>query len=129
MRISALAIATFAGFLGGTIGSHLATVHAQGPGVEILQSKSFVLWDGAGRERGEWKMDPSGQPMLRLFDAQGRVIWDTAGTARPRHISLDGACFTPPSKTPSDWSAPLATPAKHRPAPPPAGRRWPPRAR
>jgi hypothetical protein len=89
MRTSTLVAAAFAGFIGGTIGggasgSHFTTVYAQGPdpGVEILHSKNFVLLDGAGHKRGEWKIDPSGLPVLRLFDAQGRVIWDTTGTPR-----------------------------------------------
>ncbi len=48
-----------------------------------LQSKSFVLLDGAGHKRGEWKMDSSGQPVLRLFDAQGHIVWQT-GKAGPQ---------------------------------------------
>jgi hypothetical protein len=82
MRISTLLAAAFAGFLAGAIGSRLTPVYAQGPGVEILQSKDFVLLDGSGHKRGEWKMDSSGQPVLRLFDAQGRLTWDTTGTPR-----------------------------------------------
>ena len=77
MRTSTLILAVFAGLLGGLVGSQLTTVHAQGPGVEVLQTKNFVLIDGAGHKRGEWRMDPSGQPALRLFDAQGHVIWQT----------------------------------------------------
>jgi hypothetical protein len=90
---STLVLATFAGFLGGAIASRLfpsasrlLTVHAQGPGPEILQSRSFVLLDSSGRKRGEWTMDPSGRPILRLLDAQGRVVWDTTGTARPHLV-------------------------------------------
>jgi predicted transcriptional regulator len=40
-------------------------------------SKNFVRLDSAGHKRGEWKMDSSGQALLQLFDAQGRVIWRT----------------------------------------------------
>jgi hypothetical protein len=76
MRFSTLVLAAFAGFAGGAIGSHM-TVYAQGPGVDILHSKNFELLDGAGHKRGEWTMDSSGQPVLRLFDAQDRVIWQT----------------------------------------------------
>ena len=82
MRISTLVLAALAGFLGGAIGSHMTTVYAQGPGVEIIQSKNFVLMDGAGHKRGEWKIDSSGEPVLRLFDAQGRVIWQTTQSWR-----------------------------------------------
>jgi hypothetical protein len=82
MRTSTLVLAALAGLVGAALGSHLTTVYAQGPGVEILQSKNFVLMDSAGHKRGEWRMDPSGQPVLRLFDAQGRIIWDTTGTPR-----------------------------------------------
>jgi hypothetical protein len=78
MRLSTLVLAALAGFAGGAIGSHVTTVYAQGPGVEILHSKTFVLLDGAGHKRGEWTMDSSGQPVLRLFDAQDRVIWQTS---------------------------------------------------
>jgi hypothetical protein len=83
MRASSVALTAFAGFLGGAVGSHMS-VYAQAPGAEILQSKNFVLLDGAGHKRGEWKMDSSGQPILRLFDEKGRVIWDTMGSPRPR---------------------------------------------
>lgn len=83
MRTSTLLLGVFAGFLGGALGSHLTTVYAQSSGVEILQTKNFVLLDGAGHKRGEWKIDPSGEPVIRLFDTQGRVIWDTTGTPRP----------------------------------------------
>jgi hypothetical protein len=75
MRFSTLVLAAFAGFAGGAIGSHVTTVYAQAPGVEILHSKNFVLLDDAGHKRGEWKIDSSGEPVLRLFDAQDRVIW------------------------------------------------------
>jgi hypothetical protein len=84
MRISTLVLATCAGFVAGAISSRLTPVYAQGSGVEILQSKQFVLLDGSGHKRGEWKVDSSGQPVLRLFDAHGHVIWDTTGAVRPR---------------------------------------------
>jgi hypothetical protein len=89
MRISTFGLAAIAGFLGGWLGSHITTVYAQGPGLkilpsEILQSKDFVLMDGSGRKRGEWRTDPSGQPVLRLFDSQGQVIWDTTGRPGPQ---------------------------------------------
>jgi hypothetical protein len=83
MRISTLLLAAAAGFLAGAFSSRLTPVYAQGSGVEVLQSKSFVLLDGAGHRRGEWKMDSSGQPVLRLFDAQGHIIWQT-GKAGPQ---------------------------------------------
>ncbi len=82
MRISILMVATFAGFVAGALSSRYTPVYAQGPRVEILQSKEFVLLDGPGHKRGEWKIDSSGQPVLRLFDGHGRVIWDTTGAPR-----------------------------------------------
>jgi hypothetical protein len=82
MRISTLVIA-LAGFVAGMVGSRLATVHAQGSAIDTFQCKNYVLMDGAGHKRGEWKVDPSGQPVLRLFDAQGRVTWQT-GKAGPQ---------------------------------------------
>ncbi len=78
MRIASLVLAAFAGFIGGAVGSHLTSVYAQGPdaGLEALHSKDFVLLDGSGHKRGEWNLDASGQPVLRLFDARGRIIWE-----------------------------------------------------
>jgi hypothetical protein len=77
MPTSTVVAIFFASVLGGAIGSQVPLVYAKGPGIEVLQSKSFVLLDGAGHKRGEWKMDPSGQPVVRLFDARGHIIWDT----------------------------------------------------
>lgn len=77
MHTATLALAVFAGFLGGAAGSHM-TLYAQPPGVDMLQSRNYVLLDGAGHKRGEWKVDPSGQAVLRLFDAQGRLAWQTS---------------------------------------------------
>ncbi len=74
MRISTLALAALAAFVAGAIGSHM-TVYAQGQGVDMLHSRNFVLLDSSGHKRGKWTMDPSGQPALRLFDAQGSVTW------------------------------------------------------
>jgi hypothetical protein len=79
MRISSLALAVLAGFLGGAVGSHM-TVYAQAAGVDMVDSRNFVLLDSSGHKRGEWTLDPSGQPVLRLFDAQGGVVWQ-AGKA------------------------------------------------
>jgi len=84
MRTSTLLAAAFAGVLGGAISSYFTTVYAQGSdtGVGSLHSKNFVLLDESGHKRGEWRIDASGLPVLRLFDARGRVIWDTTGTPR-----------------------------------------------
>ena len=76
MRFSTLVLAVLAGLLGGAIGSHM-TVYAQETGADIIHGKNFVLLDGAGHKRGEWQMDSSGEPILRLFDAEGRVTWQT----------------------------------------------------
>ncbi len=88
MRISTTVIG-LAGFLAGAVASHLATAYAQGPpgsGVNTFECRNFVLMDSAGHKRGEWKVDASGQPVLRLFDKSGRVIWDTTGTGRPQLV-------------------------------------------
>ncbi len=79
MRMLPLVLAALAGFLGGMAASRLDPVHAQGPGAEVLRSRSFVLLDTAGRKRGEWIVDSSGKPLLRMFDASGRAIWETRG--------------------------------------------------
>lgn len=90
MRTSTIVPAMLAGFFAGMVGANLGlrltTVYAQGPAVEMLQSKSFVLLDSSGRKRGDWVIDPSGLPVLRLFDAQGQLIWDTTGTPRTKLI-------------------------------------------
>jgi hypothetical protein len=80
MRTSILFVAVLAGFAGGSVASHITSVYAQVPGVEIIRSRSFVLLDAEGRKRGEWMVNPSGQPVLRMYDAEGREIWDTTGT-------------------------------------------------
>jgi hypothetical protein len=79
MRTLSLILAALAGFVGGMAASRLEAVHAQGPGAEVLPSRSFLLLDNAGRKRGEWIVDSSGKPLLRMFDASGRIIWETRG--------------------------------------------------
>ncbi len=79
MRTLRFVSAALAGFVGGVAASRLEPVHAQGPGAEVLRSRSFVLLDSAGRKRGEWIVDLSGKPLLRMFDASGQVIWETRG--------------------------------------------------
>ncbi len=79
MRISTPVIG-LAGFVAGMVGSHLATVHAQGSAVDTFQCKNYVLMDSTGHKRGEWRVDSSGESVLRLFDAQGHVTWQ-AGKA------------------------------------------------
>jgi hypothetical protein len=86
MRIATIILAALAGFAGGSIGSRITSVYAQGPGVEILRSREFVLMDGAGHKRGEWLIDSSGQTVLRTFDARGRLTWDSVGTPRPQGV-------------------------------------------
>jgi len=76
MRILTFVFAVVLGLIGGS--------YAQGPGPEIIRSKYFVLLDAQGRKRGEWTLDSSGQPVLRMFDAKGNVIWDTTGTPHPQ---------------------------------------------
>lgn len=85
MRTSGLVLAALAGFFGGIAASRLEPVHAQGPGAEVLPSRSFVLLDAAGRKRGEWIVDSSGKPLLRMFDASGRVIWEARGGVQLIH--------------------------------------------
>ena len=85
MRTVTLLLAVVAGFAGGLAATHVEEVHAQGPGPELLRSRGFVLLDGAGRTRGEWSVDSTGKPRLRMFDANGRVIWETRGGAQLLH--------------------------------------------
>jgi hypothetical protein len=79
MRTVSLISVVLAGFIGGAAASHLEEVHAQGPGPEIIRSRSFVLLDSAGRKRGEWTVDSSGKPRLRMFDILGQVVWESRG--------------------------------------------------
>ena len=83
MQISTPVIAALAGFLAGAFGSSdgnsLRPRHRRR---ETFECKNYVLMDGAGHKRGEWKIDSSGEPVLRMFDAQGRVIWQTNKAGR-----------------------------------------------
>lgn len=78
-------LAAAAGMLGGI----LAAAQAQGGRTvpSVIEAKSFVLLDGAGRKRGEWKLDASGQPFITLFDENGRSIWSTAPGIRAVPLS------------------------------------------
>lgn len=78
----AIVIAGFIGFLAGAITVSVVPVrpvHAKNPKsvAQTVEARSFVLVDEAGNKRGEWILDKSGQPSLRMFDEQGRVTWDT----------------------------------------------------
>jgi hypothetical protein len=79
MRTVTIVLAALAGFVGGTAASRLEKVHAQGPGAEVVRSRSFVLLDSGGRKRGEWTVDASGHPRLQMFDRFGRVLWESRG--------------------------------------------------
>lgn len=48
----------------------------------VVQAKSFVLLDEAGRKRGEMSVTRAGKPLIELFDERGRVIWDSTGEPR-----------------------------------------------
>lgn len=61
----------------------LAQTHAPG----AVESNRFVLLDSAGRKRGEWFMTPSGEPLLQMFDAKGKVIWDTDPEPKMRPLA------------------------------------------
>ena len=72
-------IAGLAGFLGGTAAFSVlspASVNAN-PVAQPLESNRFILLDGSGRKRGEWSVDKSGRVFLRMFDENGRTVWDT----------------------------------------------------
>ncbi|MGI8744607.1 MAG: hypothetical protein ACR2NN_18940 [Bryobacteraceae bacterium] len=87
-RMNMIAVAALAGFAAGAFAPRLlqvGPVHAQAM-PELVQAKSFVLLDGSGRKRGEWKLDASGDPVLQLFDQGGRTIWE-AGKPKVRALS------------------------------------------
>ncbi len=65
-----LAVAALAGFGIGTAQNGVTPP-------ERMKAQSFVLVDESGRKRGEFSMGSNGQPMVRLYDQDGRIIWDT----------------------------------------------------
>jgi hypothetical protein len=52
----------------------------------VVQAKSFVLLDDAGRKRGEMSITRAGQPLIQLFDDRGRVIWDSTDEPKMRPL-------------------------------------------
>jgi hypothetical protein len=83
--------AGLAGFAGGAVGSRvipLQTAYAQTPTPDLVQAKSFVLLDSDNRKRGEWRIDTGGEPVLELYDKQGKLIWDSSD--RPKIKMLSG---------------------------------------
>lgn len=73
MRILTFVIAVVLGLIVGS--------YAQAPGPEVIRGRSFVLLDGEGHKRGEWVVD-NGRAVLRMFDAKGTLIWNSAGGAQ-----------------------------------------------
>lgn len=71
MRILTLVLAAVIGLMVGS--------YAQAPGPEVIRGRSFVLLDGDGHKRGEWLVDVSGRAVLRMYDAKGALIWNSAG--------------------------------------------------
>jgi hypothetical protein len=71
MRILTFVVAVVLGLLVGS--------YAQTPGPEVVRGRSFVLLDGEGHKRGEWLVDDSGRAVLRMYDAKGTLIWNSAG--------------------------------------------------
>ncbi len=71
--------AALAGFLAGaiTIALLLAPPAEVKAAAQRNEANTFVLRDGNGRKRGEWTVDRSGQPSLRMFDETGKVVWST----------------------------------------------------
>jgi hypothetical protein len=91
-RLFLALVAAAAGMLGGMLAVQfvpVAVVQAQSTLAvpSTVQARSFILLDAAGRKRGEWKLDSSGQPALTLFDERGRDIWGTAPGLRAVPLS------------------------------------------
>ena len=79
-QIFSLSLAALAGIVFGQSTSPKTEVPA------VVQAKSFVLLDNAGRKRGEWTMTPAGKPLLQLFDEHGRVVWVSSDEPRMKPL-------------------------------------------
>ena len=80
MRTSTLLLPALTGFLGGAAAVHWQNpthVYAQDLDPLMLQSRNFVLLDRAGHKRGEWTIGSNGEPVIRMFRADGRLLWQT----------------------------------------------------
>jgi hypothetical protein len=91
-RLFLAVIAASAGMFGGMFAVQfipMAVVQAQSTQAvpSTVQAKSFILMDAAGRKRGEWKLDSSGQPSITLYDERGRDIWGTTPGLRAVPLS------------------------------------------
>ena len=75
------AVAGLIGFLAGGVSVSVfsaGSTHAQTEAApQPIKSSNFQLVDKEGRKMGEWALDASGKPSLRLFDARGNVVWST----------------------------------------------------
>ena len=82
-ELGALALATAAGFFGGSLSTGLTPVFAQGrmdPGFRspainqpyVIHARSFVVVDTRGATRAELGVDSTGNTILNLYDQRGQ---------------------------------------------------------
>lgn len=81
-QILSLALAAVAGLVFGQTTLPKLEVAA------VVQARSFVLLDEAGRKRGEMTVTRAGKPLIQLFDERGRVIWDSTDEPKMKPLLL-----------------------------------------
>jgi hypothetical protein len=75
-ELVSLALATAAGFAGGSLTNGLTTVFAQGlPKPNIVQARSFVVIDTRGATRAELGVDYNGNTIFNLYDQHGHKVF------------------------------------------------------
>jgi len=75
-----LTLAVLAGFVGGVLSQYIspALVHAQAQSPKEIRAQSFVLVNENDRVFGLIGLDPQGQPIIKLKDQRGRIVWSSA---------------------------------------------------
>jgi hypothetical protein len=75
-ELLSLALATAAGFAGGSLTNGLTTVFAQGLAKpNIVQARSFVVVDTRGATRAELGVDSFGNTVFNLYGQHGEKIF------------------------------------------------------
>jgi hypothetical protein len=86
-----LGLSLAAGLLGGVLAHYVSPelVHAaQAAPTKEVRAQSFVLVNEDGSPAGLFGFDLNGQPMIKLFDRAGKVIWSTDGKANPKPLDI-----------------------------------------
>lgn len=81
-----LILALAAGLLGGLISRYVNPIpdYAQTqPAPKEIRGQSFVLVNEQGRPFGLIGFDPQGNPIIKLLDERGHLLWDTQSRPSP----------------------------------------------